>query len=275
MRRLSLIPAFAFLSFVLAVVSPVACSSVRSGGESEISQREAKIWYLGHCGYAVRTQNYLLIFDYIELEENPQARSLDAGFIDPEEIKDLKVRVFVTHSHIDHYDEVIFTWEKTVKDIEYYFGWHAKDGPHFHNLPAPRAEAHPDGIDIYTVNSHHDDVPEVAYLVKVDGLTIFHGGDYQGRMARNAPSNVPADMEYLKTKADDVDLFFIGAWTGECNIQAIEYLKPKVIFPMHYRKQESKYLEFASDLKALGISIPVICPTKRGDRYEFRNGVVQ
>jgi L-ascorbate metabolism protein UlaG (beta-lactamase superfamily) len=262
--------------FSILNIPLTACSNVQGISEAEVSSGEAVIWYLGHCGYAIKTQNYLLIFDYIELEENPpQVRSLDAGFIDPEQIKDLKIRVFVTHSHRDHYDEVIFTWEKEIRDIEYFFGWQAKEGPHYHNLPAPRAEAHLDGVDIYTVNSHHDDVPEVAYLVKVDGLTIFHGGDYQGRMGRDAVSNVPADMEYLKTRADDIDLFFLGAWTGGCNLQMIDFWKPKFIFPMHYGKQERKYLEFAAELKALGYSSKVICPTKRGDRYSFKNGEIQ
>jgi hypothetical protein len=36
----------------------------------------AVIWYLGHCGYAVRTQNHLLIFDYQEKRDGqlPKAK---------------------------------------------------------------------------------------------------------------------------------------------------------------------------------------------------------
>jgi len=94
-------------------------------------------------------------------------------------------------------------------------------------------------------------------------------------MGRNNPSNVKDDMKYLRTKVDSADLFFIGAWTGDPNIQAIEGLSPKVIFPMHDRKKEEKYKIFASDLKNLGIVHPVACPEKRGDHFLFKNGKIQ
>ena len=89
----------------------------------------AVIWYLGHCGFAVRTQNHLLIFDYQELRDGQQPKlrpskpSLDNGWINPEEIKDLAVRVFVSHSHDDHFDRIVFEWKKTIPNIQYFFGW--------------------------------------------------------------------------------------------------------------------------------------------------------
>jgi L-ascorbate metabolism protein UlaG (beta-lactamase superfamily) len=264
------------LAALILLALPMSCAA----SESDLKEKEAKageviVWYLGHCGYAVKTENHLLIFDYIELEEEPGQRGLNRGFVDPKEIKDLDVSVFVTHGHVDHYDEVIFSWEKEIKNISYIFGWKAKDDPRYRYLEGPRAETKLDDMEIYTVNSDHSHVPEVAYLVKVDGLVIYHGGDYQGRMGRNAPSNVKDDMEYLKTKADAPDLFFIGAWTGEPYMQSIESLDPEVVFPMHDRKREEKYKQFALDLKELGVVCPVICPEKRGDRFVFRNGKIQ
>jgi L-ascorbate metabolism protein UlaG (beta-lactamase superfamily) len=264
------------LAALILLALPMSCAASDSDSEEKQAKvREVTVWYLGHCGYAVKTQNHLLIFDYIELEEEPAERGLNRGFVDPKEIKDLDVSVFVTHAHVDHYDEVIFSWEKEIKNINYIFGWKAKDDPKYHYLGGPRAEMKYDDMEIYTVNSHHSQVPEVAYLVKVEDLVIYHGGDYQGRMGRNAPSNVKGDMEYLKTKADPPDLFFIGAWTGEPYMQSIESLNPKVIFPMHDRKREERYKQFASDLKELGVTCPVICPEKRGDRFVFRNGGMQ
>lgn len=231
---------------------------------------DATIWYLGHCGYAIRTTNHLLIFDYIELEEaEPAKRGLDEGFIDAAALKDLNVTVFVTHEHIDHFDDVILEWQQEIESIEYVFGWDALEGPRYHNMPGPRTELTLDDLEIYTVNSFHSGVPEVAYLVKVDGLTIYHGGDYQGRMGRDAPSNVDDDMEYLRIKTDRVDLFFIGAWTGDPYMKSIRALNPRVIFPMHERQNEERYKQFAADLVQLGIEQQVICPEKRGDRFLY------
>ncbi|UCE22520.1 MAG: MBL fold metallo-hydrolase [Candidatus Aminicenantes bacterium] len=266
-----------FLLTILFALLVILSASPSALEIQELKPGEAEVWYLGHCGYAVKTQNHLLIFDYIELEENPSERGLDKGFVAPLEIRDLNVSVFVTHSHVDHYDEIIHSWQNEIKNIRYIFGWEVNEEQKIlhHYLEGPREELRLDDMEIYTVNSFHSFVPEVAYLVKVDGLVIYHGGDYQGKMGRNAPSNAKEDMRYLETKADAVDLFFIGAWTGPPYMQSIESLQPKVIFPMHERKKEENYKRFAAELKNLGIAIPVVCPEKRGDRFSFRNGIVQ
>ena len=83
------------------------------------------------------------------------------------------------------------------------------------------------------MNSHHSGVPEAVFLVKVDGLTIYHNGDYVGRMGdyETAPSNVPADMNYLKTKLKSLDILFLDAYVDECPIQILQNLKPQVLSP--------------------------------------------
>jgi len=235
----------------------------------------ATIWYLGHCGYAVRTTNHLLIFDYIELEEEVRERGLSKGFVDPAEIAAVNVSVFASHNHLDHNDPIIQTWEMTIPAIQYFYGWQAGLGTRHHDLPAPRASATVGGLEIHTVNSHHSGVPEVAWLVKVDGLTFFHAGDYQGKMARGAASNAADDMRYLMTKADHVDVAFVGAVVADWNLSVVNGLAPRVLFPMHYRKQEERYRTFAADLAAAGVKRPVICPTRRGDRFEYQDGRVR
>jgi L-ascorbate metabolism protein UlaG (beta-lactamase superfamily) len=242
---------------------------------------EASIWYLGHCGWAVRTESKLLILDYSKEYANPIPQppahpALANGWIDPDEIKDRDVVVFVSHSHVDHYDEVIRSWEKTVKNIHYVFGWDNGTGRNVTSLAGPRSGAKFDGLEIETVNSHHSGVPESAFLVKVDGLTIYHNGDYEGKMGPydTAPSNVPADMEYLKTKLKRVDILFLGAYVHEAFNQILQGLKPNVLFPMHYGGREEKYPDFARDLKKAGIDVPVYCPEKPGDRFEYRNGAI-
>ncbi len=269
---------------VILGVSPRIEASASSSGEQALKPGEATIWYLGHCGFAVRTETKLLVFDYVKKAMRrgepapppPAQPALANGWINPEEIKDLDVVVFVSHNHGDHYDEVIRTWAKTVKNIHYVFGWDAGTGANVHSLTAPRASAKFDGLDIDTVNSHHSGVPESAFLVKVDGLTIFHNGDYVGRMGdyNTAPSNVPADMDYLTTKFKTMDILFLDAFVADYQIQILQSLKPNVLFPMHYGGQEEKLKPFAADLKKAGVEIPVYCSVKPGDRFEYRNGKI-
>ncbi|MEW6338898.1 MAG: hypothetical protein AB1625_16040 [Acidobacteriota bacterium] len=250
-----------------------SAAAARSAGlDQAVRPAEAVIWYLGHCGYAVRTAGHLLVFDYIELEERPTSRGLGRGFVDPAEIRDLPVRVFVSHSHIDHFDPVILEWRESIPDILYFFGWQARKGERTHDLAGPRATRAVPGLNILTVNSRHAGVDEATFLVELDGLVVFHGGDYQGIMAEGAPSNAAEDMRYLRGKARTPDLMFLGAWTGDPYLDIVRGLEPAVIFPGHWRKNPSKYAEFADDLSRLGFDIPVPCPTRRGDRFEYRAG---
>ncbi|NHJ46171.1 MAG: hypothetical protein FK733_00150, partial [Asgard group archaeon] len=81
-----------FFLFLIIFSYPVFSFTSEYNKEKEKSfSNEVMIWYLGHCGYAVKTENHLLIFDYIELEEKPTERAIGEGFVDPEEIKDLNV----------------------------------------------------------------------------------------------------------------------------------------------------------------------------------------
>jgi ankyrin repeat protein/L-ascorbate metabolism protein UlaG (beta-lactamase superfamily) len=217
---------------------------------------EAIVWSLGHCGFAVKTRNRLLIFDYITPRATTDKPSLANGFVDPEEIKNLEVVAFVSHNHSDHFDPVILSWRSTVKNITYFFGWKAGKGDRTFDMPAPRASKTLGGLDVFTVNDEHDTVPEVAYLVKVDGLALYHSGDYVGPVEGFA-----ADMDYLSAKAGVVDLAFIGPF------RQAESLKPKVVFPIHAWDREYMYGAFAREAAAKKIPSKVICPENRGDRF--------
>jgi L-ascorbate metabolism protein UlaG (beta-lactamase superfamily) len=217
---------------------------------------EAIVWHLGHCGFAVRTRSRLLIFDYWPREPAPENPSLANGFINPEEIRDQDVTVFVSHNHSDHFDPVILSWRPVVKNITYVFGWNARKGERTVDLPAPRATKTLEGMEIFTVNCEQDDVPEVAYLVKVDGLSIYHSGDYLGPV-----DGFKADMDYLLNKAGVIDLAFVG------RLKMAEILKPKVVFPIHAGGREYMYGAFAREAAQKKLPSRVICPENKGDRF--------
>ena len=195
--------------------------------------------------------------------------------MDPNEIADLDVIVFTTHSHIDHYDPIILSWRETIPEIRYVFGWKVDDEPGLYSMDKLRDRLELDGVLIHTVNSHHSGVPEVAYLVQLDGLTLFHEGDYQGRMGRDELSNVKRDMAYLKKFAGRVDLAFVGNWTGEPILDILRGLEPEAIFPMHDRKKEHRYKSFPGQLAERGFEQPVLCPEARGDKFVLQKGTVR
>ncbi len=253
----------------LAAAKNAAAEAAPPGG--------ALIWYLGHCGYAVRTAGHLLIFDYQEKRDGQQPKSrpdrpsLANGWIDPQEIKDLKVRVFVSHSHDDHYDPVIFAWKEAVPDIAYFFGWKAADEPSYHYLVGPRAELKSGGLEIATINSHHSGVPEVAWLVKVDGLAIYHNGDCQ-------PGDPAAEHDFLKKRTDVIDLAFVFPVYEERQKYAIQNVdffnkfRVKAAFPMHVQAGDAMYLNFQKAFKAEFPSLPIHVPMAMGQKFVFAQG---
>jgi L-ascorbate metabolism protein UlaG (beta-lactamase superfamily) len=250
----------------------------------DLPEGEALIWYLGHSGWAIKTQNHLLIFDYVwvprsaDIPENP---SLADGYIDPEEIKDLDVFVFVSHGHGDHFDPAIFEWEKSVKNIQYIFGWEADTNPRCHYLTEPRTKRTIEGIEIFNINHAFDGIPEGAFLVKTDGLAIFHSGDH-GSTGEKLDPLFKANIDYLSHQGNQIDMAFIsqfGSRTGgEVNngdLYTIAKLGPKVTFPMHQGGGERFYKKFAQEAKQKGAQTQVVCAKKQGDRFFYQQGKIR
>jgi len=248
---------------------PVQEDSPKPGG--------AFIWYLGHCGFAVRTRNHFLIFDYQELRDGQQPKvrpanpALENGWINPEEIKNLRVCVFTSHSHDDHYDPVVLEWKKWVPEIQYFFGWKASDDTSFHYLVGPRAEYKSGGLEIATINSHHSGVPEVAWLVKVDGMVIYHNGDCQ-------PADPVAEYEFLKTKAARIDAAFVPPvhdvslkYTIQ-NMELFRTFSPRLVVPMHVMAGGAMYIDFEKGWKSKLPDLSVAVPMKMGERFVCESG---
>jgi len=229
------------------------------------------VWYLGHCGFAVQTGNKLLVFDYLSdrgtPSTDPEAGGLDDGIIEPADLEGLQVYVFVTHSHSDHWDPRILEWERAVPDIHYFFGWEAGENPRHHYLVGPRATATQGALEIYTINSHHAGVPEVAYLVQVNGHWIYHNGDYRQEYLQ--------DFEYLATFTDHMDLVFHGGSTDEQwqythqVYYLMERFHPDAFFPMHYGGNEEEMAGFAPAMARRGHDTNILVPSRRGDRWEI------
>ena len=84
----------------------------------------ARIYYLYHSGFALKYKGNLLIFDYYSDQSESGARGLREGTISPKDLRDArKVYVFVSHSHHDHYNPVIYDWKEINEDIHYFLSF--------------------------------------------------------------------------------------------------------------------------------------------------------
>jgi ankyrin repeat protein/L-ascorbate metabolism protein UlaG (beta-lactamase superfamily) len=245
----------------------------------KIKENEAVVWYLGHSGWAIKTQNHLLIFDYFERPNRvlPMDASLASGFVIPSEIIGENVTVFVSHHHGDHYDPRIFEWRNEIPDIEYVFGFQPDDIDQEYIFTPPRSEREVEGINIYTIRSND---AGVGFLIDVDGLTILHPGDHaNGSMDMSA--SYTAEIDALTTMTEDIDLAFfaiLGCSLGTPESvklgvhYAIEQLKPKVLLPMHAGHASYFYREFVEETLEKNYATQLAYALNEGERFFFTEG---
>lgn len=249
-----------------------------------LGNKEAYLWYLGHCGWAVKTRNHLLIFDYWSRGINPTEPCLSNGHVVPEELAGQNVEVFVTHEHRDHYDSVIFAWEDQLDDLTYIFGFDPNNlseadrmgyrGQDYEYL-GPRTHKTMDGMTIHTLAAND---AGVGYLVEVDGLRIYHAGDHAG-WREGKRGGFESEIDYLAGIVDRVDFAFVNV-TGchvrdtialeESIVYTLEKLSPTIFVPTHGLHREHVYRQFADKVAARGFSVKPLCPRFRGDQYHFR-----
>jgi ankyrin repeat protein len=243
-----------------------------------LQNKEAVVWYTGHAGWAVKTANHLLLFDYWEGDSRPTDPCLSNGYINPDEIKDLPVTVFCSHSHRDHYDPTVFEWQGAVSNINYVYGFEPDSAPQYH-FTGPRKETTIDGIKISTITSNDEGV---GFLIQTDGLTIFHGGDHANRQ-RDFSGPFSAEIDYLADKNVDIDLAFMSiSGCGFGDLEAVklgvyytlEKLTPGVFFPQHAVDNEYRYREFTDEAAEKNFKSKFMCAENKGDRFIYQNGRV-
>ncbi len=115
---------------------------------------------------------------------------------------------------------------------------------------------------VYTIYSHHSGVPEVAYLVIVDGYTIYHNGDYKAHYAEG--------YAYLRTIADHIDIAFVIGHAVEDHpyfLQAKhldELSQPNYLYLMNRKGEAYHSHDFAQLLAAHGAQAHIVVAEARG-----------
>jgi len=264
-----------FFCLAPAVPAPSAEESARPWLGKELAAGEAVIWYLHHSGWAVKTRNQLLIFDYWPETRPPEKPSLENGFIHPEEIKDLKVTVFISHAHEDHFDPVVSEWQKAIPDIRYVFGWATEPGDNLAILADDHASETLKGLEIHSIHHRFDGIPEAAFLVKTDGLVIYHSGDH-ACSAEKLNETFRNNIDHLAGLAPFVDIAFIaifcrrdGSWVNSGDRYTLEKLRPRVLLPMHSGGFEKEYRQFAETAAKLMIKARFLAAGRRGERFFY------
>ncbi len=269
-----------FFLFTIAAPQPFL-EAVESGGTVNISdlqlkKGEAAVWYLYHSGWAVKTSNALMIFDYLVEKGEQGHTSFSDGAVNLNDIKDQNVYVFISHGHGDHFDETILEWKKAIPDITYIFGWQAREAQGLQPFGKDRSSKSFGSLKVKNIYHDFDNIPESAFLIEVDGLTIYFSGDHGSWPGALNPV-YKDNIDYLSEQADGFDLAFLsvfGSPTYDAELYAIDKFKPRVMLPMHYGGHESEAEKFVSLARSEFPETKFWYPLKKGDGFLYRNGEI-
>jgi L-ascorbate metabolism protein UlaG (beta-lactamase superfamily) len=252
-------------------VAAASRAAARQGLERGLTPGQAVIRYLFHSGWAVQTQHHMLIFDYTEPLPPPGRPALIPKSIEPAEIADQVVTVFVSHVHTDHFNPEILKWRSVIKNVRYVWGWEGVGDPEDIHFGRERQVVGDGGLEILNIYHEGDGIPESSFLVRVDGLTIFHAGDHGSSRGMKDPV-FGDNIRYLAGQAHHLDLMFTPTFGGE--IDAIRALQPCVVFPMHDGGRERQYALFARKLESIGLKVQVGAADQRGALFFYSKGSI-
>jgi ankyrin repeat protein len=250
--------------------------------KKQLPEKEAIVWYLNGHGWAVKTKSSFLIFDYSTMHQyryrqrGPSKPFLSNGHINPSQIGDQQVYVFVSNKRVNHRDpDLVLGWEKTIPGIKYIFGWPALAGPAY-TIMEGRQKKEINSMEIVTIKATGDGV---GFLVKVDGLAIFYPGDHR-YFGEDRWEAFTQEVDYLAQTGRVVDIAFLPMagddYPGKDNLKKgtgyiLEKLQPKVTFLLPFGMGELPIKEFARELGKKGIESIIHAANSRGDRFVVNN----
>lgn len=262
---------FSLPLFLLILIVPLfAVTAQNSGAEKnpdfseftklQLQEGEAAVWYLYHAGWAVKTYNTVMVFDYVP-----------DGFLDPEILKTENVYVFISHGHGDHFSPKILDWQNQISNMTYIFGWPAREAKGHHIFDKKRETKSIGPITISNIYHDFDNIPESAFLIEADGLTIYFSGDHGG-WAGDLNPVYKNNIDYLCKQSSQVDMAFLsifGSPTYEPEFYAIDRLNPRIVLPMHFRGDESKAKDFVLKGRRNFSRVEFLHPLEPGDGFLF------
>jgi L-ascorbate metabolism protein UlaG (beta-lactamase superfamily) len=238
------------------------------------------IWYLFHSGFAVKTARHFLIFDYYLDTPEKSRQGLDGGVITPEELQDLKVVVFSSHQHHDHYNPVILKWQQYARDIQYVLSDDIKIKHPVKKvlMVHPGSYYEQDGIKTTVLHSTDEGA---AFLVEVDGLVLFHAGDLNWWHWEGEPEdenrlmgeNYRKQINLLKGRHIDLAFIPVDPRLEEQYLWGLDYFMKTAganqVFPMHFGKEYSIFERLKTDPEAAAYLDKITEIHRRGQHFVY------
>ena len=252
-----------------------------------IKEGEAYAWYMGRIGWAIKTKNHFLLFSYCVSGNLPEEPRLANGHIDLDEIAELNTIVFAGGpAYWHHNPERYNRWQKLHKNISFVYSFEDKLGrnpQYFQDVQGPEYIYLPAGKEKIINDVRVECIPVSrgsGFLVEVDGLVIFFGGDHL-LSSDSQRESFHKPIDYLKGTGKAIDLLILSAnflygRIFPSNLEGVDYavktLKPKAYLAAAGSESTEFVLsEVIETLAKYKNQIRIFCPEHRGDRFILKD----
>lgn len=231
-----------------------------------------KILFIQHSCFVVEIENKVLIFDWFDKE---RIEGYAFGGILPQFSKEKEIYLFASHKHQDHFDLNSLKWTEKYPDMQFILSKDIRLGDHYLvrngiakevkkqiTFVRPQNTYEIGDMEIRTLRSTD---AGVAFLVKTDGITIYHAGDLNDWSMEGAGDLVNGKMkrDYQRAVREldgtHIDAAFVvldprlKAHSFDGFDYFMQYMDADLVFPMHMwldyslidsYKKKSKNLRF-------------------------------
>lgn len=203
--------------------------------------QKIQITYYHHSGFSVEIGKTLLIFDYWTGEhgELPADKRITEEYLNRFDY----VHVFISHEHPDHFDPVVYEW-RGLRQVDYIVSDDMPVGTRGKRMKPGSVFYTPDEMKVTAFPS--TDLG-VSFLVKLNGVTLFHAGDLNFwhwrdestvREIAEAEADFQAAVATMLQEHIDVAFFPVDPRQGEMYEAGANYfimtIKPRILLPMHF-----------------------------------------
>jgi len=219
---------------------------------------QVAITYIFHNCFILKFANKTLIFDYPDKKFlNDEIREIVFS-----NIRKTNLYVFVSHSHIDHFNTEIAKFSEYSRSIKYVIS-----NDIFENYPEFRVKQpflrvksigtyELDDFKIRTIESND---LGVAFIIQWDNTSIYFGGDFANWNweSLDIKSKNTVELFFESTLSNlskwNIDIAFsdtdnrLKSWAGA--IQFIEKIQPRIFIPMHAFGDLDSIKDFANEIK--------------------------
>lgn len=231
------------------------------------------IWHLGHSANLLKIDGHLLVFDY---PYGTTAMDEELRHLQPEEIRDEDVYVFISHHHGDHYRRTIFTWKEKIPSVKFILPSYIERRPNDAILIDPGQTIQ---LETMKIRAYPSTDKGVAFSIYLNGKHIYFSGDngfWNQKRDRTPEQYIKEDLATLdRTTPIDIafqvcDSLLESMSAGDGGITAFaESFQPKILIPLHLRGNYEFPGIIEKRLKQKGFKNRFIRPIRTGDSISF------